>query len=62
VEGHAEIIWADDEGRAGMFFTDMSPASRRYLKQWLAKRSPKKERVIRVSRVERARVSSRASH
>lgn len=62
VEGHAEIIWADDEGRAGMFFTDMSPASRKYLKQWLAKRSPKKERAVRVPRVERTRISPRASH
>src|SRR5579864_4334471 len=39
VHGHADVIWASDQGRAGLFFTKLSPAARRHLKQWLKKRS-----------------------
>jgi CheY-like chemotaxis protein len=38
LEGHAEVIWASDHGRAGMFFSQLSPASLKHLKQWLSRR------------------------
>lgn len=39
LEGHADVIWASDKGRAGLFFSRLTPASRKHLKQWLRKRS-----------------------
>lgn len=39
VHGHADVIWASDQGRAGLFFSNLSPAARKHLKQWLHKRS-----------------------
>ena len=33
--GRAEVIWASDHGRAGMFFSELSPADRRHLNTWL---------------------------
>jgi CheY-like chemotaxis protein len=39
LHGHADVIWASDQGRAGLFFTKLSPAARKHLKQWLHKRS-----------------------
>jgi FixJ family two-component response regulator len=39
LQGHAEVIWASDQGRAGMFFSKLSPAARKHLKQWLSRRS-----------------------
>jgi len=46
IEGTGEVMWADDSGRAGILFGDLSPTSRRQLRQWLAKREP-----MRTSRV-----------
>jgi CheY-like chemotaxis protein len=62
VEGNGEMIWADDEGRAGMLFSQLTPASRKYLKNWLTKRSPKRKMAARAPRSERARISPHASH
>lgn len=42
VEGKAELVWADDSGRAGMFFRELSGASKRHLKSWLARKSSNK--------------------
>ena len=39
LQGHADVIWASDQGRAGLFFSKLSPAARKQLKRWLAKRS-----------------------
>jgi CheY-like chemotaxis protein len=39
LEGYADVIWASDKGRAGLFFSKLTPASRKHLKQWLRKRS-----------------------
>jgi ActR/RegA family two-component response regulator len=39
LHGHADVIWASDQGRAGLFFTKLSPAARKHLKRWLSKRS-----------------------
>lgn len=38
LDGHADVIWASDQGRAGLFFTKLAPAARKHLKQWLSKR------------------------
>jgi FixJ family two-component response regulator len=39
LQGHADVIWASDQGRAGLFFSNLSPAARKHFKQWLNKRS-----------------------
>ena len=59
VEGMGEVIWADDGGRAGMLFSQLTPASRKYLKQWFVKHEPKarKKPEVRAS----VRVSARSS-
>src|SRR5207302_3253094 len=38
LQGHADVIWASDQGRAGLFFTKLAPAARKHLKHWLSKR------------------------
>jgi ActR/RegA family two-component response regulator len=56
VEGMGEVIWADDGGRAGMLFSRLTPASRKYLKQWFVKRESKKSIALRPAlRAEKAR-------
>jgi CheY-like chemotaxis protein len=62
VEGAGEMIWADDEGRVGMLFSHLTPASRRSLKNWLNKRRPKRRSPRVVARPERARLSPSAMH
>jgi len=37
VDGEGDVIWADDNGRVGMLFTGINAASRRHLKEWIAK-------------------------
>jgi CheY-like chemotaxis protein len=39
LHGHADVIWASDQGRAGLFFSKLAPAARKHLKSWLHKRS-----------------------
>jgi CheY-like chemotaxis protein len=39
LEGRADVIWASDQGRAGLFFSRLAPSARKLLKQWLRKRS-----------------------
>ncbi len=39
LQGHADVIWASDQGRAGLFFSKLSPVARKQLKHWLSKRS-----------------------
>jgi CheY-like chemotaxis protein len=39
LQGHADVMWASDQGRAGLFFTKLSPTARKHLKHWLNKRS-----------------------
>ena len=39
LQGHADVIWASDQGRAGLFFSNLAPAARKHLKHWLSKRS-----------------------
>ena len=39
LQGHADVIWASEHGRAGLFFTRIAPAARKHLKHWLGKRA-----------------------
>lgn len=39
LHGHADVVWASDQGRAGLFFSRLAPAARKHLKNWLRKRS-----------------------
>ncbi|HME33796.1 MAG TPA: PilZ domain-containing protein [Candidatus Sulfotelmatobacter sp.] len=39
LQGHADVIWASDQGRAGLFFSRLTPAARKHLKHWLHKRN-----------------------
>jgi CheY-like chemotaxis protein len=38
MEGQADVIWASDKGRAGLFFSKLTPGARKHLKQWLHRR------------------------
>ncbi len=39
LHGHADVIWAGEHGRAGLFFSRLAPASRKHLKLWLSRRA-----------------------
>jgi FixJ family two-component response regulator len=39
LHGHADVMWASDQGRAGLFFSKLTSAARKHLKRWLSKRS-----------------------
>jgi len=39
LHGHVDVVWASDQGRAGLFFSGLAPSARKLLKQWLRKRS-----------------------
>jgi CheY-like chemotaxis protein len=49
IEGTGEVTWADDSGRAGILFGELPPASRKQLRNWLAKRAPKRASPARNS-------------
>jgi CheY-like chemotaxis protein len=49
IEGSGEVTWADDTGRAGIFFSELTPAARRHLKDWMAKRGKRNRARSRVS-------------
>jgi ActR/RegA family two-component response regulator len=38
LQGHVDVIWASDQGRAGLFFSKLAPAARKHLKKWLNQR------------------------
>lgn len=48
IKATGDFIWSDKAGRAGLFFTDISVASRRDLQAWLKKRNVKKADAVRV--------------
>lgn len=58
IEATTELIWADDSGRAGMFFTEIATATQRHLRSWLSRRSKKAQ--SRVGRNFRMRVAAAA--
>lgn len=39
LEGYADVIWASDQGRAGLFFSELAPTARKHLQRWLSRRS-----------------------
>jgi len=45
--GHADVIWASDQGRAGLFFSKLSAPAHKHLKQWLAKRGAQSKHGVR---------------
>lgn len=61
VEGTGEVLWADDSGRAGFFFAELTPASRKHLRNWLEKKSTGKRAAHTAPRPERRRAAA-ASH
>jgi DNA-binding response OmpR family regulator len=62
VHATGDFIWADGQGRAGLFFQDVPAACRRDLQAWLKKRDAKKSESVRMllepQRNRRALVSS----
>ena len=48
VEATGEVIWSDDGGRAGMFFSQITPASRKHLREWLTRRHAKSKDAVRM--------------
>ena len=48
LQGHADVIWASDQGRAGLFFSKLAPAARKHLKNWLHKRSKRQKEASAV--------------
>ena len=47
LNGYADVIWASDQGRAGLFFSKLAPAARKHLKQWLSKRGGHSKNAVR---------------
>jgi hypothetical protein len=47
LHGHADVMWASDQGRAGLFFAKLAPAARKHLKHWLAKRGSHGQHAVR---------------
>jgi hypothetical protein len=48
VHATGDFIWADAQGRAGLFFRDIAAACRRDLQSWLKKHAAKKSESVRV--------------
>jgi PilZ domain len=42
IEGVADVVWADDAGRAGMFFSQLTSSAQRSLRDWLKRQSAKR--------------------
>lgn len=47
VHGTGDFIWADKNGRAGLFFSKMPSACRRDLQAWLKKRGVRRSEAVR---------------
>ena len=62
IEGSGEVTWADDTGRAGIFFSDLTPAARRQLKAWLSKQDKRKPRSSVPVRTAKSRPASSPAH
>ncbi len=48
VHATGDFIWADDQGRAGLFFQSVPAACRRDLQAWLKKQGAKKSESVRA--------------
>jgi CheY-like chemotaxis protein len=63
IEATGEVIWADDDGRAGVFFSGLTPVSRGHLRNWLTKRGAKAKNAVKVLLPpQRTRRSAHTSH
>jgi len=62
IEGTGEVIWADDNGRAGIFPSELSSSSRKQLKNWMAKRSSKKPTARVSDRSKKARMPASSTY
>ena len=48
IQATGEVIWSDEDGRAGVFFSGMTPASTIHLRDWLAKHGTKPKNAVRA--------------
>jgi CheY-like chemotaxis protein len=62
IEGSGEVTWADDTGRAGIFFSELTPAARRQLKAWLSKQDKRKPRSSVLVRSAKSRLAANPAH
>lgn len=45
--GHADVMWASDNGRAGLFFSKLTPGARKHLNEWLRRRHNRGKDAVR---------------
>jgi CheY-like chemotaxis protein len=62
IEGSGEVTWADDTGRAGIVFSELTPAARRQLKAWLSKPDKRKPRSSLLVRTAKSRLAANPAH
>ena len=62
IEGSGEVTWADDTGRAGIVFSELTPAARRQLKAWLSKQDKRKPRSSVLVRSAKSRLAANPAH
>ena len=48
VHAIGEVIWADETGRAGLFFSRLTPSSQKHLRNWFIRRHAKRKDAVRV--------------
>jgi CheY-like chemotaxis protein len=48
IHATGDFIWADGNGRAGLFFSKIAPACQRALQAWLKKRAAKRSESVRI--------------
>jgi len=48
IHATGDFIWADGNGRAGLFFSKIAPACQHALQSWLKKRAAKRSEAVRV--------------
>ncbi len=46
IDGTAELVWTDNAGRAGMFLSEATVATQRFLRNWLARHARNTQLVI----------------
>lgn len=45
IHGRADVIWASERGRAGLFFSQLAPSARKHLHDWVRKHRVHKDAV-----------------
>jgi hypothetical protein len=48
VEARCEVIWSEADGRAGLFFSQLTPPSQKHLRLWLNQHRPNPQNAVRV--------------